>query len=52
MTPARLFSSEDLIDQANLSQTSLYKLGKQLKKLSPLDFIEGFIAYERRKRDE
>lgn len=52
MTPARLFSSEDLIDQANLSQTSLYKLGKKLKKLSPLDFIEGFIAYERRKRDE
>lgn len=52
MSPARLFSSEDLIDQANLSQTSLYKLGKKLKKLSPLDFIEGFIAYERRKRDE
>lgn len=52
MSPAKLFASEDLIDQANLSQTSLYKLGKKLKNTSPLDFIEGFIAYERRKRDE
>lgn len=52
MSPAKLFASEDLIDQANLSQTSLYKLGKKLKNTIPLDFIEGFIAYERRKRDE
>lgn len=51
-TPANLFANEALIDQANLSQTSLYKLGKKLKNTSPLDFIEGFIAYERRKRDE
>ena len=52
MTPAELFANEDLIDQANLSQTSLYKLGKELKNLSPLDFIEGFIAFERSARDE
>ena len=52
MSPAELFASEDLIDQANLSQTSLYKLGKKLTNISPLDFIERFIYYERRKRDE
>lgn len=52
MTPAELFANEDLIDQANLSQTSLYKLGKKLNNISPLDFIEAFIAYERRVRDE
>ena len=52
MTPAKLFTNEELIDQANLSQTSLYKLGKKLKNISPLDFIEAFIGYERRLRDE
>lgn len=52
MSPAELFSNEELIDMANLSQTSLYKLGKKLKNISPLDFIEGFIGYERSLRDE
>ena len=52
MSPAELFSNEELIDRANLSQTSLYKLGKKLKNISPLDFIEGFIGYERSLRDE
>lgn len=52
MSPAELFSNEELIDMANLSQTSLYKLGKKLKNISPLDFIEAFIGYERSLRDE
>ena len=52
MSPAELFANEALIDQANLSQTSLYKLGKKLTNISPLDFIEDFIGYERRGRDE
>lgn len=52
MSPAKLFTNEELIDAANLSQTSLYKLGRQLKNISPFDFIEGFIGYERSLRDE
>ena len=49
MTPAQLFANEELIDQANLSRTSLYKLGKKLTNISPLDFIEAFIGFERSK---
>lgn len=51
LSPAELFSREKLIDQSNLVPTSLYKLGKKLEALSALDFIESFIAYERRKKN-
>lgn len=51
LSPAELFSREKLIDQSNLAPTSLYKLGKKLEALSALDFIESFIAYERRKKN-
>lgn len=51
LSPAELFSREKLIDQSNLAPTSLYKLGKKLEDLSALDFIESFIAYERRKKN-
>ena len=51
-TPAELFSQRDLIDRANLAETSLFKLGQRLKNMEALDFIEAFIGYERRKRHE
>lgn len=52
MTPAQLFSQSDLIARANLAETSLFKLGEELKNMDALDFIEAFIGYERRKRHE
>lgn len=51
-TPAELFSKRDLIDRANLAETSLFKLGEELKNMEALDFIEAFIGYERRRRNE
>lgn len=49
-TPAELFSQSELIDRANLAETSLFKLGQRLKSMYALDFIETFIGYERSKR--
>ena len=49
-TPAELFSQSELIDRANLAETSLFKLGQRLKSMDALDFIETFIGYERSKR--
>lgn len=51
-TPAKLFTQKDLLDRANLAETSLFKLGEKLKGMDALDFIEAFIGFERRKRDE
>lgn len=51
-TPAELFSQRNLIDRANLAETSLFKLGQKLKNMKALDFIEAFIGYERRKCHE
>ncbi|WP_311481388.1 ABC transporter ATP-binding protein [uncultured Anaerococcus sp.] len=49
-SPAELFTQKDLINRANLAETSLFKLGDRLKTMNALDFIESFIGYERRKR--
>ena len=49
-TPAELFTQSDLLDRANLAETSLFKLGARLKTMDALDFIETFIGYERSKR--
>ena len=49
-TPAELFSQRELIDRANLAETSLFKLGQRLESMDALDFIETFIGYERSKR--
>ena len=51
-TPAKLFTQSMLLDRANLVETSLYKLGSKLDGMNALDFIESFIGFERRKRDE
>ena len=49
-TPAELFTKSDLLDRANLAETSLFKLGARLETMDALDFIETFIGYERSKR--
>lgn len=49
-TPAELFTQSDLLDRANLAETSLFKLGARLETMDALDFIETFIGYERSKR--
>ena len=41
-----VLSNDEIIEKANLKQTSLYMLAKKLG-LSPEKFIEHFIRYER-----
>jgi energy-coupling factor transport system ATP-binding protein len=47
----RILSDNDIIEQANLKQTSLYSLATRIG-LEPEKFIESFIVAERRKRHE
>ncbi len=42
----KVLSDDDVINKANLKQTSLYTLAKRLE-LDPESYIEHFIAYER-----
>lgn len=42
----KVLSNNDVIEKANLKQTSLYELAKRLD-LEPETYIEHFIAYER-----
>lgn len=42
----KVLSDNEIIEKANLKQTSLYTLAKRLD-LSPEEYIEHFIAYER-----
>ncbi len=45
-TVFKVLSDNDIIEKANLKQTSLYTLAKRLG-ISPEEYIEHFIAYER-----
>jgi energy-coupling factor transport system ATP-binding protein len=45
----KVLSDNEVIEKANLKQTSLYTLAKRLE-LSPEAYIEHFIAYERMKK--
>jgi len=47
----KILSDNDIIERANLKQTSLYSLATRLK-INPESFIESFIVSERRKRHE
>lgn len=46
----KVLSNNDVIERANLKQTSLYELAKRLG-LEPEAYIEHFIAYERMKKE-
>lgn len=48
-TPSLLFTDLELLNQANLKETSLFELAKMCK-LPPKDFIETFIYQERMER--
>ncbi|MDD7304979.1 MAG: ABC transporter ATP-binding protein [Peptoniphilaceae bacterium] len=52
LSPAELFTDENLLEKANLATTSLYKLGNLLENISSKDFIESFIANERARKNE
>jgi energy-coupling factor transport system ATP-binding protein len=46
----KVLSDNEVIEKANLKQTSLYELAKRLN-LEPESYIEHFIAYERMKKE-
>ncbi|MCX7774265.1 MAG: ABC transporter ATP-binding protein [Clostridia bacterium] len=46
----KVLSDDEVINKANLKQTSLYTLAKRLG-LSPESYIEHFIAYERMQKE-
>lgn len=46
----KVLSDNEVIEKANLKQTSLYTLAKRLD-FEPEDYIEHFIAYERMMKD-
>ncbi|WP_322555666.1 ABC transporter ATP-binding protein [Sporosarcina beigongshangi] len=49
-SPARILANHDLIDQANLKQSSLYTLANRLDITDQALFIEKFIQYDREVR--
>lgn len=49
-TPARILTNEKIADKAYLKKTSLYDLAVNCGIDNPSDFVERFIAYERKKR--
>lgn len=49
-TPARILSNPALIEQANLKESSLYELAKQLNIPDSSLFVEQFIQYDREVR--
>jgi energy-coupling factor transport system ATP-binding protein len=51
-TIAHVFSDRDVIERANLKETSLFTLAEKVGAESPEKFINRFIAHERELREE
>lgn len=49
-TPARVLTNEEVADKAYLKKTSLYDLAVNCQIEDPSEFVERFIAYERKNR--
>lgn len=49
-TPVELFADKELLDKANLKETSLFELANMCG-LPPKEFIHKFIVYDRMRRD-
>jgi energy-coupling factor transport system ATP-binding protein len=49
-TPANVFSEKEIIEKANLKETSLGRLASIVGIENKNDFIQFFIDYERRKQ--
>jgi len=47
----RILSDPDLIEQANLKETSLFELATKTGFSDPIKFVERFIAYDREVRN-
>ena len=50
-TPARILTNDEIIEKASLKRTSLYDLALRLELESPDQFVDGFIAYDRKVRE-
>ncbi len=48
---AHVFSDRDVIKRANLKETSLFELAGRLEGQNPEDFINRFIAHDRKQRE-
>lgn len=51
-TPAKVLTNDEVIDKASLKRTSLYDLALRLELDSPDTFVESFILYDRKVRNE
>lgn len=49
-TPAKVLTNEEVADKAYLKKTSLYDLALSCQIDQPFEFVERFIAYERKSR--
>ena len=49
-SPAHILSNPTIIQEANLKESSLYELAKQLGMDHPINFVEQFIQYDREVR--
>ncbi len=49
-TPAKVLTNEEVADKAYLKKTSLYDLALSCQIDQPFEFVERFIAYERKNR--
>ncbi len=50
--PADLLTNEALIEQASLKATSLYYLAKRIGLATPASFVQAFIDFERKAREQ
>ena len=50
--PADLLTNETLIEQASLKATSLYYLAKRIGLATPASFVQAFIDFERKAREQ
>lgn len=51
-TPAKVLTNDEMIQKASLKRTSLYDLALKLGLESPDQFVEQFIAYDRKERNK
>lgn len=51
-TPTNIITNSSIIQNANLKETSLFTLAKKAQFTNPKEFVNRFIDYDRRKRNE
>lgn len=51
-TGAEVLTSEEIIDQARLRETSLYELAVKMELSDPRGFVHNFISFDRKEREK